>query len=243
MIRSRTRKLLPLLLGAVAALTNACVTPTEVKHASRAQLELIDAVDEAVAELNDSLNQFLGSNEERIRQEGRMLIARQAIDVAVPEPSEGQAPQIATADGLFKTHNEQIQLWIDDALAPNDVEAQIERLSGQIRRTEEPIRKTALQIDLNNLRRLKTTLDNKPGSIRSIEQIIQDDLNRQQSTAAQVRELLELLRAQVAFMRFMQDQVDTWLSTDVTLKQEQITALKGTFIAASKKNGTAGGSP
>src|SRR5262249_30911745 len=87
-----------------------CATPPEVKTASRAQLELIGSLDEATAALADGLAAFHQDQQARIRAEGRVLIAKQAINVAAADTNA-----TTTVDGLFKVSTEQVRPWVDNA--------------------------------------------------------------------------------------------------------------------------------
>ncbi|MDB6110121.1 MAG: hypothetical protein JWR69_1871, partial [Pedosphaera sp.] len=57
-----------------------CATPPEVKTSSRAQLELIGALVDATAALNEGITRFHQDQRAQIFDEGRVLIARQAIN-------------------------------------------------------------------------------------------------------------------------------------------------------------------
>jgi hypothetical protein len=214
------------LLG-IAILLQGCVTPIEIKNASKAQLELIDSVDSAVADLQAALNQFHRDKEVRTLEEGRMLIARQAIDVAI---SNNKAN--VTADQLFDIYTKQIQPWVDYAFSSSSIDERIVALQKRISATSDPVLKVAMTSDLDDLQVLQALLQNKPPEVKELEAIIRDDLVNERKTARLNRELLEILRAQVALMRAMHARVDTWLAIDVTVTQEQADALKQAFNSA-----------
>jgi len=214
------------LLG-IAILLQGCVTPIEIKNASKAQLELIDSVDSAVTDLQAALDQFHRDKEVRILEEGRMHIAQQAIDVAI---SNDKAK--VTADQLYDIYTKQIQPWVDYAFRSSAIDERIAALQNRINATSDPILKVAMTLDLEDLQVLQAHLQNKPQSVKELEAVIQDDLDNERKTALQNHEMLEILQAQVALMKVVHERVDTWLAIDVTVTQEQVDALKQAFSSA-----------
>jgi hypothetical protein len=220
---------------AVAALValGGCVTPIEVKQASKAQLDLITALDSAAADLQQSLAQFNQSIATRIREDGRIRIAAQAIEVAYPQMSNADV----TSDALFKGHEASVQPWIDNALISQDIDATIAQIQDQKKKTTNP----ALQIQLDNeeqdLQKRKLSLANKPPQVREIEGVIVNNLNSQLKTATEINKVLDILRAQIAVMKQMAARVDAWLAIDVTVTQEQADALRAAFSAAASSVG------
>ena len=153
-------------IAALALLHGGCATPSEIKTASRAQIELIGALDDATRSLQEGLSQFHREQEVRIRQEGRMLIARQAINVVVPNVNE-----TATADALFETSNTKVRPWVDYAFAQPDVDAAIKRTEDRLNRTTDTFLRGSLQNDLDDLKLLQAMLSNKPKDVKEIEVI------------------------------------------------------------------------
>jgi hypothetical protein len=234
---AKLRKDLSTALAAVAVLVTlgGCVAPIEVKQASKAQLELLTTLDTAASELQQSLGQFHQIIEARIREEGRIWIAKQAIEVAYPAAA---AEATVTADALFKGHRELVQPWIDYAFVSADIDATIARLQDRRRKATDP----ALQIQLDNevltWQNRKLGLAKKPEAVKQIEAVIVDDLNGEGKTAEEINKVLVILRAQIALMKQMAARIDAWLAIDVTVTQEQADALRQ---AVSTAAGSLGG--
>ena len=210
-----------------------CVSPIEIKTASHAEVGLIDALDSAVGNLQTGLTQFHEAQAARIREEGRMLIAQQAIDVAFPLKL-GQ-PVRVTADRLFNEQRTAVQPWIDYAFQAPDFDASIERLEKRKEKATDPLLKAALEKQLQDLRVQKVDATaGKPQPVQDIEKIVLDDLAAEAKAATSVNDLLDILRAQIAVMKSMAQKVDAWLATDVTVTQEQADALKASLSAAAK---------
>src|SRR5262249_39303276 len=142
----------------LAAALGGCVTPIEVKQASKAQLELLNTLDSATADLQQSLAQFNRNIEARTREEGRIWVAKQAIEVAIPASSNA----MVTSDDLFKSYKQSVQPWIDYAFLSNDIEATIAALKERRTKATNP----ALQVQLDNevltWERRKLTLAGQP---------------------------------------------------------------------------------
>lgn len=221
----------PALLGLLGftILLAGCAAPIEFKNASKTQLELIDSVDGAVADLQAALDQFHRDMEAGILEEGHMLIARQAIDVAVSNDDSE-----VSADSLFEIYIKQIQPWVDYAFNLTIIDSQIVTLKKRIEATQDTVLKVALIFDLEDLELLKARLQNKPQRIEKLETIIQNNLDNERKTARQNHQNLDILRAQVALMKAMQEKVDAWLALDVTVTQEQADALKEAFNSANQ---------
>jgi len=209
-----------------------CASPIEIKTAARAEVNLINALDEAVVNLQTGLAHFHGVQAARIREEGRALIARQAIDAAFP-PTQTQAK--VTADKLFEEHKAAVQPWIDYAFQSPDLDASIERLEKRKEKVADPLLKAAIEKQLQDLKvqRLDATAG-KPKVVQDIEKIVLDDLAAEENTAKRADNLLDILRAQIAVMKNMAEKVDAWLAIDVTLTQGQTDALKASLSAATK---------
>jgi hypothetical protein len=107
-----------------------------------------------------------------------MLIARQAINVVVPNVNE-----TATADALFETSNTKVRPWVDYAFAQPDVDAAIKKTEDRLSRTTDTFLRGSLQNDLDDLKLLKAMLSNKPKDVKEIEAIILDDLKQVKDTS------------------------------------------------------------
>jgi hypothetical protein len=218
----------------IALLFQGCVTPIEIKNASKAQLQLIDSMDSAVADLQAALTQFHRDKEARIIEEGSMLIARQAIDVAISYDKGGRV----TADQLYNIYKKNIQPWVeywmDEVSFSSSVDERIRTLQKQIEASKNATAKGSMEFDLQDLKELQANLGKKPEEVKELETHIQADLKDERSTASKTREMLEILRAQVALMKEMQAKVDAWLAIDLTVTQEQADALKKLFSSANQ---------
>ena len=207
----------------ILILLQGCVTPIEIKNASKAQLELIETVDQAVKDLGSSIEQLHRDQEALIREEGRMLIARQAVDVATTGSKE------VTADQLYKLFNEKIKPSIDFAFEATVVEQALEDLQKRIDSAPNAIVRLTLEGELEKLREKEAVLTTRPAAVKELEAGFAQDIKREQETAAAVAGNLKILRAQVALMKAMHSRVDAWLSIDVTVSQDQIDSLEDAF--------------
>jgi hypothetical protein len=230
--RAKLRKDLSTALATVAVLVTlgGCVAPIEVKQASKAQLELLTTLDTAASELQQSLGQFHQIIEARIREEGHIWIAKQAIEVAYPAAA---AEATVTADALFKGHKELVQPWIDYAFVSDDIDATIARLQDRMKKTTDPALKIQLDNEEQTWQRRKLALTKKPAAVKQIEAVIVDDLNSEKKSAADINKVLDVLRAQIALMKQMAGRIDAWLAIDVTVTQEQADALRQAVSAAA----------
>jgi len=210
-----------------------CASPSEIKTASRAEIGLINALDDAVGALQTGLAQFHQAQAVRIREEGRMLIAQQAIDVAFPL-TQGN-PTRVTADRLFEEQRAAVQSWIDYAFQAPDFNGQMERLQKRKAKAADPLLRAALEKQLQDLTVQKADATaGKPQAVQDIEKIVLDDLAAEAKAAASVSDLLDILRAQIAVMKGMAEKVDAWLAIDVTVTQQQADALRTSLSAATK---------
>jgi hypothetical protein len=220
------------LLIATIALVG-CASPIEIKTAARAEVNLINALDEAVVNLQTGLTHFHEAQAARIREEGRVLIAQQAIDAAFPFTHE--QPVKVTADKLFEKHKAAVQPWIDYAFRAPDFDASIERLEKRKEKITDPLLKAAIEKQLQDLKVQKMDATaGKPKPVQDIEKIVLDDLAAEEIAAKRVDDLLDILRAQIAVMKNMAEKVDAWLAIDVTMTPEQADALKASLSAATK---------
>jgi len=221
-------------LGSLAVL-GGCVTPIEVKQASKAQLDLLTTLDGAVGDLQQSFDQFSKSKQARIQEDGRIWIARQAIAAAFPKEPKSRV----TADSLFDAHKKAVQPWIDYAFLADDIQAAIDRIDARLKTVTDSALRTQLTNEKLDWQRLQLDLGKKPESVKQIEAVIVDDLNDEKKTAADVKKLLDVLRAQVALMKQLAGRVDAWLAIDVTITQEQADSLKAAFSSATSALGGA----
>jgi hypothetical protein len=221
-------------LGSLAVLSG-CVTPIEVKQASKAQLDLLTTLDGAVGDLQQSFDQFSKSKQARIQEDGRIWIARQAIAAAFPKDKKS----LVTADSLFDAHKNAVQPWIDYAFLADDIQAAIDRIDARLKKVTDSALQTQLTLEKQDWKKLQGELANKPEPVKQIESVIVDDLNNEQKTAVGVKKLLDVLRAQVALMKQLAGRVDAWLAIDVTITQEQADSLKATFSSATTALGGA----
>lgn len=213
----------PLALAAVCLV--GCVTPIEIKTASEKQLELIKAVDKAIKDLDRGLADFHRQKAERIREEGRILIARQAIDVMVGA-QEGEAVSV---DLLFEDYTKKVQPWLDYAFAAPDIQVRIASLTSKIESATDPLVRARLQMDLEDFQLTARWLDDKPDAVKELEAAILQDLEKEARTLADVQKNLKGLRAQLSLMKAMATHVDRWLAIDVTVSQEQADSLVATI--------------
>ena len=215
-----------------------CATPIEVKTASKAQLSVIDTLDTAIGDLQQAFDQFHSDKEARIREEGRMLVARQAIATLYPE---NRTMKQITADALFESYITNVRPWIDNTLLWRDIDEQITSLTKRIAGTSDPARKGQLTLELQDLQAVRAQFGkNKPKAVSEIEDVIAGDLDRERQTAVDVHQLLGILRSQIAVIKSIATKVDAWLVLDVTVSQEQADSLKGAFIGAGKQLGGGG---
>lgn len=213
-----------LLIGLAACLALGCATPVEVKTASRSQTELVAALGEAVSNLSAAVEDFHRAKEARIREEGRMIVARQAIDAAFPP----DVKRAVTADGLFADYKKSIQPWIDHALSGPDIDAEIASLEKRIAAipaNPPSVVRVALEARLDDLKLQKAQLSRPPRPVQDAQVIILRDIANEQATAAAVKKALGLLAADVDVMKAAALTVDQWLAIDVTPNQEQVGAL------------------
>ena len=217
------------ILGISAAmLIQGCATPIEVKNASKSQIELIKAVDEAVVNMKTTFDQFHKQKQDRIIEACRMRIAQKAIETAVPGTSTA-----VNADNLFLSYNNNIQPWIDYAFV--DFDGQIKRLEEEIKSTNNNKLKASLTLDLNDLKQIKSSLPEKPQEVRNTELIYKTAFENETKTAERTHLVLEILRKQLALMNVMHGKVDAWLAIDVSPTQEQVNALQKNITDAILK--------
>ena len=215
-----------------------CATPIEVKTASKAQLSVIKTLDTAIVDLQQAFDQFHRDKEARIREEGRMLVARQAIATLYPQ---NRPTKQITADALFESYTTNVRPWIDNTLLWRDIDDQITSLTKRIASTSDPARKGQLTLELQDLQVARALiLKNKPKAVAEIEEVIAGDLDRERQTAEDVRGLLETLRSQIATMKSIATKVDAWLGLDVSVSQEQADSLKEALVGAGKDLGAGG---
>ena len=213
-------------LALVSLMLQACATPPEIKAASKNQLELIEALDSAVSDLQSAVARFHREQAELIRIEGRMLIARQAVHDASDLDKE------VTADQFFEHFETNIRPWFTTDFTETTVRRRIAELDEQIATETDAIRRAVLVAKRNQLEVEFADPSSKPAGIQSIEGTIAEGIARERNTTERVKEILSILRAQIALMKAMQTRVDSWLSIDVTLTQQQAGELNAAFAAA-----------
>jgi hypothetical protein len=99
-------------LGTALATLTGCKTPSEIKTASSRQIELIAAARDAAGDWQKGLDRFHRETEQTTLKEGRILIARVAINEASKKGQGG-----VTADKLFEISNKEVRPWMDNAFA------------------------------------------------------------------------------------------------------------------------------
>jgi len=212
------------LIGLGMCLALGCATPIEVKTASRTQTELVAALGEAVNNLSAAVDDFHRAKEARIREEGRMIVARQAIDAALPP----DVKRTVTADSLFTDYKKSIQPWIDHALSAPDIDAEIASLEKRIAAipaTPPSVMRSALEARLDDLKLQKAQLSRPPRPVADAQAIILQDIASEQETAAKSKQALGVLATDVDVMKAAALTVDSWLAIDVTPNQDQVNAL------------------
>lgn len=206
-----------------------CATPIEVKTASKKQLELIDALDQATRDLDSALAAFHRSNQELIKNQARIGIARQSIALALENQSEQK--QI-TADALFESYKADVRPWIDYAFEEQAIAKRIQELTARKAATDDAIEKLQIDAALKTLEMEISRVSSKPKAIAELEAVYADELNREEQSIADFASSLDVLRKQIATMKAMQARVDAWLSIDVTVSQGQVDALTASFLSA-----------
>ena len=215
------------LLSLSVSLLSGCATPPEIKRASQEQLRLLNTLDESVEALQQGVSKFYRDKEALIRHEGLVRLARQAI-AAVAEKDH----MPVTADQLLRISQEEIQPWLDYAFRAPSLETAIQRMQGKLDREPDPVKKAALQLDVNDLRLRQAQLARKPAAVAASERIVLANLSELEMTQRQVEARLRLLREQVGLMRALAHTIDAWLAADVTASQEQIDAFQEALRAA-----------
>lgn len=211
---------------ALALGVGACTTPLEVTSASERQLALIEALDAAVSDLDDGLRELHSQNSALIRREGRILIAREAIDSALAERSEeAEGSESVSAEDLFDTYRSAIEPWIDGAFRGPEVEAWIHRLEEKLRAAESPIERDSIALELQDARLEAAELAAKPPDVAMVEGDILAELSGELEAMERARRDLAVLRGQLALMRVLHERVDEWLRLDLTLTGERIDEL------------------
>lgn len=215
------------MIAAVAIALGGCVTPIEVKTASKKQLELIDSLDQATRDLESALATFHRNNQQLIRNQARVAIARQSIDVAL-----NGATEKVTADELFEAHKSSVRPWIDYSFEEVVITKRIEQLKTKMAATNEAIERLKIRNELTGLEAQKARLASKPNDVADLEAVFSDELEAEQATIEALRKQFAVLRQQIATMKATQTRVDAWLSIDVAVSQEQIDSLTESFRAA-----------
>ena len=225
---SVTRTMIAVVAGCAMAL-GGCVTPIEVKIASKKQVELIDSLDQATRDLESALAAFHRNNQQLIRNQARVAIARQSIDVALSDETEK-----VTADELFEAHKSSVRPWIDYSLEEAVITKRIEQLKTKMAATNEAIEQLKIRNELTGLEMEKARLASKPNDVAELEAVFSGELEAEQATIEALGAQFAVLRQQIATMKATQTRVDAWLSIDVTVSQEQIDSLTESFRVANE---------
>lgn len=212
-------------LGAAIATLTGCKTPSEIKTASSKQIELIAAARDAAGDLQKGLDRFHRETEQTTLQEGRILIARAAINEASKKGHAG-----VTADKLFEISNKEVRPWVDNAFAEAGIKQTIEELQKRFDSTTNPLVKGSLQNDLDDLKMTEAFLAGKPKEIKALEDILQTEMNGDASQRERLGKVLQMLEAQLDVMGVLAKTVDDWLAVDVTISQDQMDALEKTVL-------------
>lgn len=231
---STTRALLAAVTACAIGL-GGCVTPIEVKTASKKQLELIDSLDQATADLEAALATFHRNNQDLIRNQARVAIARQSIDVALRDQSEH-----VTADELFRSYNDKVRPWVDYAFEQPRITQRIEALNARMAATANALEKLQIRNELADLKQQQAKFRTKPAEVAELEAVFANELAAEAASIESLDRQFKVLRQQIATMKAAQGRVDAWLSIDVSVSQEQVDSLTESFRTAQKA--LAGGS-
>jgi len=193
------------------------------------QLKLIDSLNQATRDLESALAAFHRNNQQLIRNQARVAIARQSIDVAL----NGEAEKVS-ADELFVAHESSVRPWIDYAFEEAGITKRIEQLKIEMAATDEAIEHLKIRHELTVLEMEKARLASKPNDVAELEAVFSGELEAEQATIETLRKQFAVLHQQIATMKATQTRVDAWLSIDVTVSQEQIDSLTESFRTAQE---------
>lgn len=237
------------LLAFVLPAASGCVTPAEVKVAAKAQLELVDALDGAINDLQKAIDAFHTHNAERIYAYGRVQIAQEAVT----QMQEGKADAASVrADELFDAYEAKVRPWIELAFRGEKIADDREKLEEKLTKVDQQIseipddtpRKQALILEkasltkrIADMKKLEAALGQRPASVKTLEAAIQQNLTGEETIRTEANRDFATFRKQVALMKVMATKVDVWLSIDVTVSQDQVDALEKNVTAALKAIG------
>jgi hypothetical protein len=211
-----------------------CATPTVIKEASKAQLELIKTVDSAVGDFRTALGKYYDDEEKLIVQAAHAKLAQQAIESVLTG-----APKAKKVGKLYDIYQDKVELYIDYGLDKDALETRKADLEKKLEKESRPIEKASISIQLDNIRQQLAELSNMPELVKNLANGFNSEIQNVQSTSEQNLKMLDLLRSQLALMLTLQEKVDAWLSIDVSITQDQANAMEKTFIDAY--NGLSGG--
>ena len=220
-------------------MTSGCATPPVIKTASKTQCELIGELDQSVQALENGLVQFHEDNQEQIRQVGRVLIAQQAINVIMEPPNNGipTTNGATTVDALLETSNTRIRPFVDYAFSDAELQDEIAQVTGEMNAATNAIARALLHTKLESLTLKQAQLSNKPPAVAQLEGVLEGEIAKQEQTEQEVKQILDVVRAQAGLMKVMATTVDSWLALDVTVTQAQADNLETAVVNAQKALG------
>lgn len=227
----------------VVAVLAGCRTPADVKMAADKQVRLIGETRSAADQLRSALGTYADEKEAGIETYGRMILARQAIDVAVEESGRH-----VTADQLFELSNARIRPWVDQsfrraALAAEErsLRTELEGLDQRIAASEDDASRARLELargrvsqQLDDVRLKLAEQPEAPAPVAELEAVIAANLEDVRFTRAVTNDRLRLLMHQIEVMGMTAETVRNWLAIDVTLTQEQIDQLAEAYESGSR---------
>lgn len=222
---------------AIVIVGSGCATPPAIKTASKTQCELIGELDQSIQALNNGLIQFEEDNQDQIRQVGRVLIARQAINVIQESGGMPTTNGMITVDDLFKTSNTSIRPFVDYAFSDADLKNAIQQKAEAMNAATNGVIKGILSEDLDELKLQQSTLARKPPAVAELEGILQDEIAKHQETEKSVKAILEMVRAQTGLMKVVATTIDAWLEKDVTITKAQADNLETAILNGQKAIG------
>jgi hypothetical protein len=229
-----------LVIASSLLLLAGCATPPAIKTASKTQCELIGELDQSLQALKGGLAQFEEDNQEQIRQVGRVLIAKQAINVIKESGGIATTNGMLGVDDLFKTSNDRVRPFVDYAFLDAELTNAIAQKTKAMNAESNPILKNLLLVDLNELKlRQATLIENRPKDVTALEDILQNEISAHEKTEQTLKTLLETVRAQTGLMKVIATTIDAWLQQDVTVTKAQADNLETAILNGQKAIGGA----